>query len=33
MATRRSAIEPISQIASAMASAAKATGSAWKFPP
>jgi hypothetical protein len=33
MAMRRSASEPISQIAMAMASAAKATGSAWKLPP
>ena len=33
MAMRRSASEPISQIASAIMSAAKATGSAWKLPP
>jgi hypothetical protein len=33
MAMRRSASEPISQIARAMVSAAKATGSAWKLPP
>ena len=33
MATRRSAMEPISQSASAIVSAAKATGSAWKLPP
>jgi hypothetical protein len=33
MAMRRSAIEPISAIASATISAAKATGSAWKLPP
>ncbi|MNL45384.1 hypothetical protein D3C87_1680260 [compost metagenome] len=33
MAMRRSAIEPISQTARAIMSAAKATGSAWKFPP
>ena len=33
MAMRRSAIEPISQSASAIMSAAKATGSAWKLPP
>ena len=33
MAMRRSAAEPISQIASAMISAANATGSAWKLPP
>ena len=31
--SRRSESEPISQIASAMMSAAKATGSAWKLPP
>ena len=30
---RRSAIEPISQRAMAIMSAAKATGSAWKLPP
>ena len=33
MAMRRSAKEPISQSASAIMSAAKATGSAWKLPP
>ena len=33
MAMRRSASEPISQSASAIMSAAKATGSAWKLPP
>ena len=33
MAMRRSASEPISQTASAIMSAAKATGSAWKLPP
>ena len=33
IAMRRSASEPISQIASASMSAAKATGSAWKLPP
>jgi hypothetical protein len=33
MAMRRSAIEPISQTARAIMSAAKATGSAWKLPP
>ena len=33
MATRRSAKEPISHSASAIMSAAKATGSAWKLPP
>ncbi len=33
MAMRRSASEPISQIARAIMSAAKATGSAWKLPP
>ena len=33
MAMRRSASEPISQIASAIMSAANATGSAWKLPP
>ena len=33
MAIRRSASEPISQIAMAIMSAAKATGSAWKLPP
>ena len=33
MAMRRSASEPISQIASASMSAANATGSAWKLPP
>ena len=33
MAMRRSASEPISQMASAIMSAAKATGSAWKLPP
>jgi hypothetical protein len=32
-AMRRSASAPISAIASASVSAAKATGSAWKFPP
>ena len=32
-ATRRSDIEPISAIAKAKISAAKATGSAWKLPP
>ena len=32
-ARRRSAIEPTSAQASARMSAAKATGSAWKFPP
>ena len=33
MAMRRSAIAPTSAIASAMPSAASATGSAWKLPP
>ena len=33
MAMRRSASEPISQTASAIMSAANATGSAWKLPP
>ena len=33
MAVRRSDSEPISQIAMAIMSAAKATGSAWKLPP
>ncbi len=33
MAMRRSDSEPISQTASAIMSAANATGSAWKFPP
>ena len=33
MAMRRSAREPISQMARAIMSAAKATGSAWKLPP
>ena len=33
IATRRSASEPISHKASAIMSAANATGSAWKLPP
>ena len=33
MAMRRSAMAPISHSASAMMSAAKATGSPWKLPP